>query len=596
MGNEMKPARDWCDELRDVVVPPSLELIEGRAGSLTLRSGSVFLHSRYQPQEEAQRLIDAAELDPTRPVLVLGTGLGYHVLELLRRGMTVAAVEPDAAVARLAVEGPLKHCDVPLAVGIPEALTADDAFLSFAARVPQMLVHPPTAKLHPEWVEAMSTRAAVLALRRQRLSIAVVGPIYGGSLPIAQFLHRAFRRLGHRALFVDNSLAWDLFNTAGATVKTKHAAAQLTGMLVNFLGEWSYARVAEFAPDICIAIAQAPLNKQFPARLRKEGIATAFWYVENWRHLPYWREIAPHYDWFFHIQPGEFEAQLEDAGCPNHAFVQTGCDPEIHRPVELTPEERLEYGCDLSFAGAGYYNRAQFFKGLTDYNFKIWGVEWDGRELQPLLRRPEERFSPEQFAKIVAGSKINLNLHSSTTVAGVDAGCDAINPRVFEIAAAGGFQLCDPCKGLEDHFDFGHELPVYRDLAELRRKIDYYLEHEDERRKTAERARQRALKEHTYEHRAQRMLDLMLETGGVAMLRRGIRVQRSVGEVAERLEHDSALRTFLSTLPSDLPFTQETINERLTPGRAGMSEPESIFMYLREVRKTVESLLALADK
>ncbi|MDX9972137.1 MAG: glycosyltransferase [FCB group bacterium] len=591
----MKPAREWLAELREVPVPPGLEVVEGRGGDPTLKVGSVLLHSRYRPREEATRLIESAGIDPSRPVLVLGTGLGYPVLALAELGVAVMAVEPDPAVARLAVEGPLGNSNVLLGVGDAEAVAADPAFAEFAGRLPQVLVHPPTASLHPQWTERMRALLASASLKRQRLSVAVVGPMYGGSLPIASYLERAFKRLGHRTLLVDNSQAWELYDVATRTVKTKQSAAELSAMLVNFLGEWSYARVAEFAPDICIVMAQAPVQKTFPGRLAKAGIATAFWYVENWRHLPYWKEIAPYYDCFFHIQPGEFEEKLTAIGCASHAVVNTGCDPEIHKPVDLTPEEWGEFGCDISFAGAGYYNRKQVFAGLTDYNFKLWGVEWDARDLYALVQNPEKRFTPEQFAKIVAATKVNLNLHSSATHQGVDPECDAINPRVFEVAACGGFQVCDPCKGLDAFFDFETEVPVYRDLVELRGLIDRFLAHEDERKQYAARARERALRDHTYDRRAQQMLDILLERCGNRILRKGITVQRSVGEVVERVGRDTDLGRYLASLPAEAPFALEAIMERLTPDPLKRSHPEGVFAYMDEVRKMAEALFAAAD-
>jgi len=342
-------------------------------------------------------------------------------------------------------------------------------------------------------------------------------------------------------------------------------------------------------------MAQAPVGPKFPLRLAKEGIVTAFWYVENWRHLPYWQDIAAYYDYFFHIQPGEFEEKLAEVGCPAHAYVQTGCDPAVHRPVELTGDEEREFACDISFAGAGYYNRVQMFSGLTDYKFKIWGVNWPGRELQPLLCRPGERFTAERFAKIVAGSKISLNLHSSATHEGVDSKCDAINPRVFEIAACGGFQLCDPCVGLDQLFDFESELPVYRDLTELRAKIDYFLAHPDERAQTAARARERALRDHTYQNRAQQMLDLIIERYGARILRKGVRVQRTVAEMAERIGRDTPTGQYLASLPPDLLFTHENVNAQLTKPHADLTYPEKVFVYLREVRDFAETLLALRE-
>ena len=591
----MKPARDWSAELENTPARKGVERIEGRNGEPTLRIDNVFLHSRYNPREEAERLVASAALDSTRPVMLVGVGLGYVVEALKKEGITVAAVEPDPLVARYAVEGLLHDAETLLGVGDADTIAATDNFRKFAAQMPQVLVHPPTVRLYPQFADAIMTKLTEASLTKQRLRIAIVGPMYGGSLPIAGYLERAFRQLGHQVLNVDNSTAWPLYQNVSGGIETKRAKQQLTNMLTTFLAEWSYARAAEFSPDICIVIAQAPVGPTFPQRLAKEGVVTAFWYVENWRHLTYWKDIAPHYDCFFHIQPGEFERQLNSIGTPCHAYVQTACDPELHKPVELSAEEHEIYDCDLSFAGAGYFNRVQLFKGLTDYNFKIWGVDWGARELAPLLRNPGARFTYEDFTRIVAGSKINLNLHSSMSHDGVDPKADAINPRVFEIAACGGFQLCDPCIGLDTLFDFDTELPVYRNITELRGKIDYFLTHPDERKQFVDRAREHALREHTYIHRAQQMLDVVLGQYGGRLLRKGIRVQHTNGEMVERLGLNSELGAFLNTLPPDLLFTHENINAQIAPGtgRAGMSYSEGLFTYLREVRSFAETLLGM---
>ncbi|HEO69754.1 MAG TPA: hypothetical protein ENN80_00705 [Candidatus Hydrogenedentes bacterium] len=591
----MKPLGEWKQALAQGGGGGRLDVLEGRGGEPTLKVGSIYLHSRYNPREEAKRLVDSAELDLKRPVLVVGLGLGYHVAELQARGVEhVAVIEPDEAVVRCALDaGILEDALLLVGCGDPDAVAASDAFRAFAARTPQILIHPPTARLDPAFVEAVTKLTCDAALRARRLHVAVVGPMYGGSLPIAGYLERAFRKLGHETLLVDNVSAWPLYEQMTEGLKTKQAARQLGAMCSSLLSEWTYARVAEFAPDICVVMAQAPVRPQFPLRLAKEGIVTAFWYVENWRHLPYWKDIAKYYDYFFHIQPGEFEAKLDEAGCRAHAFIQTACDPEIHRPVQLTPDEEREYGCDLSFAGAGYRNRIQVLSGLTDYDLKIWGVNWFGRDLRAHVCRAEQRFDAQQFAKIVAGSKINLNLHSSAAHDGVDPTCDAINPRVFEIAACGGFQVCDPAIGLDRYFDFETELPVYRTLAELRSRIDYFLEHPDERRAIAERARERVLCDHTYERRAQDMLDLIVDRYGPRVLRKGVRVQRTVAEMAERVGRDSPLGQYLGTLPPDLSFTHESINEHVARSGRAQSYPEKLFCYLREVRDFAETLLEL---
>lgn len=591
----MKPIREWLDVLAAAAPPAGVEVSSGRGGNPTIKVGNVHLHSRYQPREEAARLIEAAELDPKRPVLVIGIGLGYHVAELLDRGMEVAAIEFEPAIARMAAEGLLRGRDVLLAVGPPETIAAAPGFTGFAGRVPQLLVHPPTARLYPDAVDAMTAHVFQAALATKHLRIAIVGPMYGGSLPITEYLERGFRALGHNTLRIDNSQAWPMYKEATEGVRAKQNARRLGDMMAHYLCEWSYARVADFAPDICIVMAQAPVDRLFPLRLARDGVVTAFWYVENWRHLPYWRDIAPCYDIFFHIQPGEFEEQLAQAGSPCTAYIQTGCDPGIHQPAVLTGAEQAEYEADISFAGAGYHNRVELFKGLADYRFKIWGVGWNARELAHLVCDPETRFTPERFAKIVAGSKINLNLHSSTVHDSVDPACDAINPRVFEIAACGGFQLCDPCKGLDTLFDFDSELPVYRDIGELRAKIAHFLEHPEERAACAARARARVLAEHTYKHRAQQMLGTIIEKFGARLLRKGIRVQKTVAEMAGHVGHNTELGRYLAALPPETLFTQEGLDLQLIKAKKDLTYPEKVFVYLREVRDFSETLLAMKE-
>lgn len=591
----MKPAREWAKELKSHTIRPGVEPTTGRAGEPTVRVDGTFLHSQYRPMEEGVRLIDSAGLEPDRPVIVVGLGLGYHVLALIERGFEVVVIEPDASVAKLAVDGLLSDSDAHVWIGSLDELPADADFQMLVRRDPQVLVHPPTGRLHPQYVESVRACVSRCRLGGRPLGIAVVGPLHGGSLPIGKYLADAFRSLGHRALFVDNGLGWPLYEAITGSVSSRRASGQLSGMVANTMAEWSYARVSEFAPNICIAMAQAPVGDTWAARLRNQNIVTAYWFVENWRHMTYWRDIAAQYDYFFHIQPGEFEGKLSEAGCEHHAYVQTACDPQVHKPLTLSPAETDTYACDISFAGAGYHNRNQLFAGLTDYNFKIWGVEWHARELLPLVQQSGERFGPETFAKIVAASKINLNLHSSATHDGVDPRCDAINPRVFEIAACGGFQVCDPCKGLEDLFDTETEIPTYRNLGELRERIDHFLAHPEERNAITAAARKRALESHTYEHRAKEMLDHILEGFADRIERKGVRAQRTVAEVAERASENPELRDYLRSLPPDTPFTQDAINARIPLTGTPLNHAEGIFAYLREMRTSAEQLLAMFD-
>jgi spore maturation protein CgeB len=61
--------------------------------------------------------------------------------------------------------------------------------------------------------------------------------------------------------------------------------------------------------------------------------------------------------------------------------------------------------------------------------------------------------------------------------------------------------------GLEKLFDIGKEIVVYDSLEDLNKKVRYYLENENERNQITEAGYLRAKNEHTYDNRAQLIID-----------------------------------------------------------------------------------------
>ena len=57
----------------------------------------------------------------------------------------------------------------------------------------------------------------------------------------------------------------------------------------------------------------------------------------------------------------------------------------------------------------------------------------------------------------------------------------APNPRVYDVLACGGFLLTDYNPGLEDEFEIGHDLVVFRNRQELKDQVHYFLSHPEER-------------------------------------------------------------------------------------------------------------------
>ena len=97
------------------------------------------------------------------------------------------------------------------------------------------------------------------------------------------------------------------------------------------------------------------------------------------------------------------------------------------------------------------------------------------------------------LAQFYSETAINLNTTSFQMLS-------AVNQRVFDAPAAGGFVLTDRQSDLDFFFD-DDEIATYASLDELEDKVRYFLSHPRERYERALRTQRRVLAEDTHAHR-----------------------------------------------------------------------------------------------
>ncbi|WP_236685621.1 glycosyltransferase [Geobacter pickeringii] len=560
-----------------IVVEPA------RQGGLTARVGDICIHSPYNPAREAMEWSrqQAERFAPPPPLTVVGFGLGHHVAALAAEGFGGTVIEDDPAMLRVA----FSHTDLTTVIerfsflaGIPEDVIRrrHDRLLKG-----NVAVHPGAARVTDSLGRLGRYAEGLDLAARGGLRILLVNPICGGSLPAAHHCARALRSLGHEVIpFASETFAAGM-EFAKEFRYNQSRRAFNTG-LANLLSQAVEIRAREVRPDMVLALAQAPLMPETMQRLATRGIPTAFWFVEDYRVLPYWRESAPASSWFFGIQKENFAAELAKIGVTRYSYLPTCAAPDVHRPVELTAAEREEFGSPLSFVGAGYFNRQVFFKGLTDYPFKIWGSDWPLiSPLSPWLQRRGARIDTETSVKIFNASPVNLNLHSSTTCDGVVPDGDFVNPRTFEIAACGAFQLVDRRRLLPELFE-ADEMETFSELAEVREKIDRSLRDEEGRRAVVERGRRRVLAEHTYERRMEELVATMVAEFPQVAERVRKRIERRETVETEQERHPG-LAEILATVPDRRWFTMGNILGGIVTGEGNLSRAEKIFLMLQNV-------------
>ncbi len=211
-------------------------------------------------------------------------------------------------------------------------------------------------------------------------------------------------------------------------------------------------------------------------------------------------------------------AELAGKACIQIPFA---ANAKTHFPVP--PVKRYEV--DLCFVG-GYLPKKKvvfrklLFPLLKKYRVLIFGPGWTFQDRAlgasgVLLRRMKLHRLREAVYKrrvglpadeertLYSSAKISLNIHEYSECGEI---LGLSNEREFKIPAGGGFQLSDFCPGLEAFFVPDREIVIARDERDWFQKIEYYLTHEEERRTIQEAGTRRALRDHTYHHRAKQII------------------------------------------------------------------------------------------
>lgn len=183
---------------------------------------------------------------------------------------------------------------------------------------------------------------------------------------------------------------------------------------------------------------------------------------------------------------------------PGWMHLAPAFDPNIHHPAPVDPEEV----CDVLLVGTGWRERQAFLEAVdwTGIDLRLWGV-WPHLQADSPLARFHRPLVVDnaRISKLYCSAKVNINFHRRHP--------DAItpNPRIFEVAACGAFQLSDPRQGLTDMF--GTAIPTYTTPGELEAQIRMYLKDDYSRKQKAMDA-QLAVRNESFDARVAELVNL----------------------------------------------------------------------------------------
>jgi spore maturation protein CgeB len=165
--------------------------------------------------------------------------------------------------------------------------------------------------------------------------------------------------------------------------------------------------------------------------------------------------------------------ELRDAGARRVHLLRSYYLPYVHRPVDVTPDDRQRYQADVTFVG--HYEP----DGRIDYlaavaaafpRFRVFGPDWDRAPPHPELRRfqPIQPLSQPEYVKAIQCSKIALVFFSGLNN-------DSYTRRVFEIPAIGTFMLSQRTKDMEGLFRSEVEASYFASPEEMLNQVHRYL-------------------------------------------------------------------------------------------------------------------------
>ncbi len=171
-------------------------------------------------------------------------------------------------------------------------------------------------------------------------------------------------------------------------------------------------------------------------------------------------------------------------------YLPEGANPDIHKPYD---EERIY---DVSFVGQRYGNRPEVISRLSDAGIRVevFGPGWQNGPL-----------STEEMVRTWSRSKINLGFggvlgHKETY---------CLKGRDFELPMSGGLYLTEHHDELVPFYEIGREIITYTGFDDLLEKIRWLLLNPDQSDAIRRAGRERALREHTWEMRFERVFRLL---------------------------------------------------------------------------------------
>lgn len=200
-------------------------------------------------------------------------------------------------------------------------------------------------------------------------------------------------------------------------------------------------------------------------------------------------ESFPYYDYYVTTKSYTVDT-LRRMGCKNILFVNNAYEASFHHPYQLTKEERERLGGKVGFIGAWEEERCRSILYLAEHGIpvRVWGGgKWlEYKDRYTNLKIEDKGLYSEDYNKALSAFDISLCFLRKMNH-------DLQTTRTMEIPACGSMLMAERTVEHEHLFKDKEEAVFFSSDEELVELCQYYLTHEEERKRIAEAGRKRCL-------------------------------------------------------------------------------------------------------
>lgn len=299
---------------------------------------------------------------------------------------------------------------------------------------------------------------------------------YRSQPPIIEYLERAFSLSGIEVipLYMDENTWFDkwVIHTVNKQLHNLRMLPKSKSLFENhplahrnYLNDKLYALYQAYRPDIVLLIRDSVFGHE---ALKKITCVKFGWWIESETRIQEVIDEMPFFDWYFCMNDRSVQA-VKDAGYEQTCYLQHAVDTDTFYPI---PEINKRY--DLCFVGGYTDERFELIKAALDVtsNIVIYGPGW----------KDKSRFNPKIRSLIkgesIRGAALNtlyneswVVLNSTSWNAGTGVKNSGMNMRLMEVPATGTCLLTDEILELDQYFDVGKDLLIYKDVEDFKHQL-----------------------------------------------------------------------------------------------------------------------------